>query len=57
MVNITKCLRCNRKLKNQASITRKYGTYCFKKLFGAIAMINGDADLYEVWYYEPKSKI
>ena len=57
MVNITKCLRCNRKLKNQDSITRKYGTYCYKKLFSAIAMINSDTDLYEVWYYEPKSKI
>lgn len=57
MGSITKCLRCNRKLKNRDSITRKYGTYCYKKLFGAIAMINGDADLYEVWYYEPKPKI
>ena len=52
-----KCLRCNRKLKHKDSITRKYGTYCYKKLFGAISMINKDADLYEVWYYEPKPKV
>ena len=57
MVNITKCRRCNRKLKNVESIKRKYGVYCYKKLFGAIAMINGDADLYEFWRYEPESKI
>ena len=57
MVNITKCRRCNRKLKNIESIKRQYGVYCYKKLFGTISMINGDADLYEVWRYEPKSEI
>lgn len=54
MVSIMKCRRCKRPLKRPKCVKRGYGDICYTKMFGTIAMINGDRDLFDLWKFKPE---